>query len=58
MTVIVRDRLQSAIDGRKSLREVVQSRPTLEYDGVFGGEGGTWTSAAFVEAAFKSLGGK
>jgi len=56
--VIVRDRVQSAIEGGKSLRQVVQSRPTLEYDGVFGDEGGTWTSAAFVEAAFRSLGGK
>ena len=58
MTVIVSDRVQSAIKGGKSLRQIVQSRPTLEYDGVFGGDGRTSTSAAFVEAAFRSLGGK
>jgi len=58
MTVIVRDRVQSAIKGGKSLRQIAQSRPTLEYDGVFGGDDATSTSAAFVEAAFRSLGGK
>ena len=58
MTVIVRDRVQSAIKGGQSLRQIAQSRPTLEYDGVFGGDGATSTSAAFVEAAFRSLGGK
>ena len=58
MTVIVSDRVQSAIKGGKSLRQIAQSRPTLEYDGVFGGDGATSTSSAFVEAAFRSLGGK
>ena len=57
MLTIVRDRVQHAIDNGRSLEQLSASRPTLDYDGVFGDPAGPWTSETFVEAAYRSLGG-
>jgi hypothetical protein len=57
MLTVVRDRVQNAIDQGSALRQLKVLRPTLEYDGVFGAGAGTWTSDAFIEAAYRSLGG-
>jgi len=55
MLTIIRDRVQNGIDGGRSLRQVLQSRPTLDYEGVFGSESGPWTTEMFVEAVYQSL---
>ena len=34
------------------------ARPTFEYDGRYGSTTGPWTTAMFVEAAYRDLGGK
>ena len=57
MLNIVRDRIQSAIDDGDSLRDVMQSRPTLDYSGIYDATGGPWTTDAFVEAIYRDLGG-
>jgi cyclase len=57
MLNIVRDRIQSAIDDGDSLREVLQSRPALDYSGIYDATGGPWTTDAFVEAIYRDLGG-
>jgi glyoxylase-like metal-dependent hydrolase (beta-lactamase superfamily II) len=55
MLVIVRDRVRDAIGARRSLRQIRESRPTLEYDGVFGAAAGPWTSDAFIKAVYENL---
>ena len=57
MLNIVRDRIQSAIDDGDSLREVVRSRPALDYSGIYDAGSGPWTTATFVEAIYRDLGG-
>ena len=57
MLTIVRDRIKASIDAGKSLREVLQSRPALDYSGIYGAAGGAWTTDAFVEAIYRNLGG-
>ena len=55
MLTIIRDRVQNAIDEGQSLRQLRQSQPTLDYEGVFGATTGPWTTDTFIEAAYRSL---
>jgi glyoxylase-like metal-dependent hydrolase (beta-lactamase superfamily II) len=55
MLTIVRDRIQHAIDEGESLREVLQMRPALDYAGIYGASGGSWTTETFVEAIYRNL---
>ena len=55
MVTIVRDRIQAAIDGGRTLAEIQAERPTLDYDSRYGS--GAWTGEAFVEAVYRSLTG-
>lgn len=57
MLTIVRDRIAHSIDEGDSLREVVQSRPALDYSGIYDAAGGPWTADVFVEAIYRDLGG-
>jgi hypothetical protein len=41
-----------------TLDEVRKARPTLDFDGRYGSTTGAWTTDMFVEAVFRSLGGK
>jgi glyoxylase-like metal-dependent hydrolase (beta-lactamase superfamily II) len=56
MLTIVRDRIRDAIDKGMSLDEVQAARLTRDYDGRYGSDTGPWTTAMFVEAAWRSLG--
>jgi cyclase len=58
MLTIVRDRIEAEIDAGRSLAEVKQSRPALDYAGVFGADDGPWTTDAFIEAIYRDLGGR
>jgi glyoxylase-like metal-dependent hydrolase (beta-lactamase superfamily II) len=58
MVTIVRDRLQDMITRGMSLEQVKAARPTRDYDPIYGGTTGTWTTDMFIEAAYRSLSSK
>jgi len=55
MLVMIRDRVQDAIAKGKTLEQIKAARPTLDFDGRYGSTTGSWTTAMFVEAVYKSL---
>jgi len=55
MVTIVRDRIQAMIRKGMTLDQEKAARPTLDYDPRYGATSGRWTTAMFVEAAYKSL---
>ena len=57
MVTIIRDRVKDMIDREMTLEEVKAARPTADYDGRYGATTGEWTTDAFVEAVYSSLGG-
>ena len=52
MVTIVRDRIQNGIKKGLTLQQVKAAKPTLDYDNQYG------PGDAFIEAVYKSLGGK
>ena len=55
MVTVLRDRVQSMIDREMTLAQVLQARPTRDYDPLYGSESGEWTTDMFVRAVFESL---
>ena len=55
MVTIIRDRIQAMIKKDMSLEQVKASKPTLDYDGIYGATTGIWTTDMFIEAVYKSL---
>jgi hypothetical protein len=59
MLTIIRDRIQSMKAKGMTLEQVQAAQPTLDYDPRFGSSGGTssgtWTTAMFVDAVYRSL---
>lgn len=55
MVVIVRDRIRAMLKKGMTLDQVKAAKPTFEYDRLYGATTGPWTTAMFVEAAYKSL---
>jgi hypothetical protein len=55
MVTIVRDRVRALIARKMTLDQVKAERPTLDYDGRYGGTDGPWTPGRFVEAVYASL---
>jgi len=55
MTTIVRDRIQDAVKKGMTLEQVKASKPTRDYDPLYGADKGFWTTDMFVEAVYKSL---
>jgi len=55
MLVMIRDRVQDSIKKGMTLDQVKASRPTMDFDGRYGSDSGSWTTAMFVEAVYKSL---
>lgn len=58
MVTIVRDRIQDLIKKGLTLAQVRQADPVKGYRGRFGTDTGPWTTNQFIEAVYKSLGGK
>lgn len=58
MVVIIHDRIARMVEAGMNLRQVVAARPTREYDPRYGADSGFWTTAAFVEAVYRDVGGK
>ena len=55
MIAIIRDRIQDMIKKGMTLDQVKAAKPTADYDGLYGANTGPWTTAMFIEAAYKSL---
>jgi cyclase len=55
MLVIVRARIADLIAQGKTLAQVQEARPALDYDSRYGNDNGEWTSADFVEAVYTDL---
>jgi glyoxylase-like metal-dependent hydrolase (beta-lactamase superfamily II) len=58
MTTIIRDRLQDMIKRGQTLQQIKAARPSRDWDARYGKSTGPWTTDMFVEAVYKSLGGK
>jgi cyclase len=58
MLTIVRDRVQAMIAKGLTLPQIQKADPAKGYRRRYGSDTGPWTTARFVEAAYKSLGGK
>ena len=58
MIAIIRDRIQDGIKRGLTLAQIKAEKPTLDYDPRFGHTTGAWTTDMFIEAAYRSLGGK
>jgi glyoxylase-like metal-dependent hydrolase (beta-lactamase superfamily II) len=55
MLVIVRARIADLVAQGKTLAQVQQTRPALDYDLRYGNDNGEWTSADFVAAIYTDL---
>jgi glyoxylase-like metal-dependent hydrolase (beta-lactamase superfamily II) len=55
MLTIIRDRIQDSVKKGMTLEQVKASRPTRDYDPLYGATSGFWTTDMFVEAVYKSL---
>jgi glyoxylase-like metal-dependent hydrolase (beta-lactamase superfamily II) len=55
MMVMVRDRIQDLISKGMTLEQVKAAKPTMDFDGRYGSNTGSWTTAMFIEAVYKSL---
>jgi glyoxylase-like metal-dependent hydrolase (beta-lactamase superfamily II) len=58
MVTIIRDRVQEMIKKGMTLQQVRAAAPTSDYDGRYGATSGFWTTDMFVEAVYRTLGGK
>jgi glyoxylase-like metal-dependent hydrolase (beta-lactamase superfamily II) len=58
MVTIIRDRVRDMIGKNMTLAQVKAARPGAGYDTRFGSDTGEWTTDRFVEAVYRSLGGK
>jgi glyoxylase-like metal-dependent hydrolase (beta-lactamase superfamily II) len=55
MVTIIRDRIQRDIKKGMTLEQVKASKPTLDYDGLYGATTGSWTTDMFIEAIYREL---
>jgi glyoxylase-like metal-dependent hydrolase (beta-lactamase superfamily II) len=58
MVTIIRDRVQALMKKGQTLAQIRQADPVKGYRRRFGSDTGPWTTNQFVEAVYKSLGGK
>jgi hypothetical protein len=55
MVTIIRDRVQAMVKKGMTLPQIQAARVSLEYDGIYGGTAGGWTTDMFIEAIHKDL---
>ncbi len=53
MLTVIWERVESMVDEGMTLEEVRAARPTLEYDGMAGGDKEYWTAEMFLEAVYQ-----
>jgi hypothetical protein len=58
MVTIIRDRVADLMKKGMTLPQIKAARPTEDYDPRYGAETGPWTTDQFVEAVYRSLGGR
>jgi len=58
MVTIVRDRIQDLLKKGQTLAQIRQADPVKGYRRRYGADTGPWTTNQFIEAVYKSLGGK
>jgi glyoxylase-like metal-dependent hydrolase (beta-lactamase superfamily II) len=57
MLTIIRDRVEDLIKKGRTLEQVQAANPSGDYDTEYGSTSGSWTTANFIEAVYKTLGG-
>jgi cyclase len=57
MLTIIRDRVEDLIKKGRTLEQVKAANPSGDYDTEYGSTSGPWTTASFIEAVYKTLGG-
>jgi glyoxylase-like metal-dependent hydrolase (beta-lactamase superfamily II) len=57
MSTIIRDRFADAAKRKQTLAQVKAARLVRDYEGRYGAGQGFWTTDAFVEAVYKTIGG-
>jgi cyclase len=55
MLVMIRDRVQDMVKKGMTIEQVKAARPTMDFDGRYGSNTGSWTTAMFVEVVYRSL---
>ena len=55
MLTIIRDRIRYQVEQGASVREVLDARPTLDYDGRYGVDSGFWTTEQFITAIYEEM---
>ena len=55
MLTIIRDRIRYMVEEGASLQEVLDARPTLDYDARYGADSGFWTTEQFVTAIYEEM---
>lgn len=55
MLTIIRDRIRYLVEQGASLRDVLDARPTLDYDGRYGADSGFWTTERFITAIYEEM---
>jgi glyoxylase-like metal-dependent hydrolase (beta-lactamase superfamily II) len=58
MVTIIRDRVRDMMKKGMTLQQIKAAGPTSDYDGRYGATSGFWTTDNFVEAVYRTLGGK
>ena len=53
MLTVIWERVEQMVDEGMTLDEVKAARPTLEYDGMYGGDKEYWTGEMFLEAVYR-----
>ena len=58
MVTVIRNRVQQMMKKGMTLQQIKAAGPTSDYDGRYGATSGFWTTERFVEAVYRTLGGK
>jgi glyoxylase-like metal-dependent hydrolase (beta-lactamase superfamily II) len=58
MITIIRDRVQEMMKKGMTLAQIKAAGPTSDYDNRYGATSGFWTTEMFVDAIYRTLGGK
>jgi cyclase len=58
MVTVIRNRVQQMMKKGMTLQQIKAAGPTSDYDGRYGAASGFWTTDRFVEAVYRTLGGK
>jgi hypothetical protein len=52
---MIRDRIQDMIKNGMTLEQIKAAKPTMDFDGRYGSDTGSWTTNMFLEAVYQTL---